>query len=136
MSSISDAMTNKATFALNLKRLRRHSSIGQQPLADACGVTLRTWGRWESMTDSAWPNSKELPLIANILHCSIDDIYSHEPDWLPSTSDERELLKVVRSSNIPALQIARVMINAMDGLLNEDRTLWLRLGRRLSKNLR
>ena len=124
----------KATFGSNLKRLRLNSPFNQKELAAMFNIDTRTWRRWES-TQNTWPPSGELPKLANTLNCSIDDLYGHDPAFLPQTRDERELLMVSRMANpnLPRRQIINAITYALGKLTPTNRKLWLELAAVLSK---
>ncbi|MEY8239994.1 MAG: helix-turn-helix transcriptional regulator [Cycloclasticus sp.] len=127
---------DKFKFSLNLKRIRRNAGIKQAPLAKLCGVSIRAWGAWESMDQPTWPPAEVLPIIAKEINCSINDLYGDTPDWLPTTTAERNLLSTIRNSRLPTNQIANSMINTLEDMLAEDRKLWTHLGARLRKNIK
>ncbi len=136
MKTPKTASPDKVDFSLNLKRIRRHANIKQAPLAKLCGVTIRTWGAWESLEQPTWPPSDKLASIAKALSCSIDDLFGTPPEWLPNSVDERELLAIVRKSRLPVRQIVMAVINTLEEMLAEDRKLWGLLGARLRKNFK
>ncbi|MEY8251359.1 MAG: helix-turn-helix transcriptional regulator [Colwellia sp.] len=127
---------DKIAFSLNLKRLRVNANIKQAQLALLCGVSIRAWGAWESMSQPTWPPADMLPRIANELQCTINDLFGGSPDWLPQTADERYLFGVIRKSKLPSHQIVHVMINALDKMTANDRRLWVTIGHRLRKNIK
>lgn len=124
----------KETFGSNLKRLRLNSQFNQKELATMFNIDTRTWRRWES-TQNTWPPAGELPKLANTLNCSIDDLYEHDPTFLPQTRDERELLMVSRMANpnLPRRQIINAITYALGKLTPANRKLWLDLATVLSK---
>ena len=70
-------MTMKMINGLQgLKGYRQRAGMTQQKLADALGVERATVAMWE--TGRSWPSAALLPKIADLLLCSIDDLY-HGP---------------------------------------------------------
>lgn len=52
---------------------RKAAGFTQEAFAEALGVTRSALAAWE--TGRAWPSAAILPLIADLLLCSIDDLY-------------------------------------------------------------
>ena len=59
-----------------LKELRRAAGLSQRELADALGVSYTAVNKWE--LGRSWPAAPMLPRLANILECSLDDLYAGE----------------------------------------------------------
>lgn len=59
---------------------RRAVGMSQQAVANALGVQRATVGMWE--TGSIWPSARVLPALADLLCCSIDELYTapEEPE--------------------------------------------------------
>ena len=53
---------------------RRAAGLTQQAVADALGVERATVGMWE--TGATWPSARVLPALADLLCCSIDELYT------------------------------------------------------------
>ena len=67
-------MTMKMLNGLQgLRHYRRRAELTQQQLADALGVERATVAMWE--TGRNWPSASLLPKMADLLLCSIDDLY-------------------------------------------------------------
>ena len=60
----------------NIKDLRVAKGLTQQQMADALGENRTTVTKWES-TD-AFPRADKLPQIADLLGCSIDQLFGRE----------------------------------------------------------
>ena len=58
----------------------RRRSLGLQaaPLAQTLGVTRSAWSQWESGV--TMPSSAYLPALAELLQCSIEDLYGEEAE--------------------------------------------------------
>lgn len=52
---------------------RADAGLTQQQIADALSVERATVGMWE--TGASWPSARVLPALADLLCCSIDDLY-------------------------------------------------------------
>ncbi len=61
---------------MKIKELRVNKKLTQEELAEAIGVTQACVAMWE--TGKALPNSDKLPKLAEVLGCSIDDLYRKE----------------------------------------------------------
>ncbi len=60
----------------NIKVLREKIGLTQVGLAEALGVTQACVAMWEN--GKALPNSDKLPKLAEVLGCTIDDLYRKE----------------------------------------------------------
>ena len=60
-----------------LKFYRSRANMTQEQLADQLGVTRAAVGMWE--IGRSWPSAALLPQMADLLLCSIDDLY-HPPE--------------------------------------------------------
>lgn len=58
---------------LRIKELREASQMSQIDLATKVGVNQTAVSQWER--GSALPSCDKLPLLANILSCTIDDLF-------------------------------------------------------------
>lgn len=58
---------------MNIKSLRTARGMTLAELARRCGVTLVAVHQWEAGT--TFPSADKLPMIANSLGCTIDDLY-------------------------------------------------------------
>lgn len=66
---------------MRIKELRESAGIRQVQFAKALGVSQPAIVKWE--TGAAYPSSDKLPLIADILGCSIDALYGRAGDSAP-----------------------------------------------------
>jgi transcriptional regulator with XRE-family HTH domain len=74
-------LTNVINFPKKLAGLaprRKQAGYTQQDMADALGVERATYAMWE--IGKNWPPARLLPSIADILVCSIDDLYKGLPE--------------------------------------------------------
>lgn len=53
---------------------RRAVGLSQQAVANALGVERATVGMWE--TGANWPSARVLPALADLLCCTIDELYT------------------------------------------------------------
>jgi Predicted transcriptional regulators len=58
---------------MKIKELRKAANLNQVMLAERMGVTQSTVSSWE--TGSAMPAASTLPKLADLLGCTIDDLY-------------------------------------------------------------
>ena len=61
-----------------LKYYRQRAGLTQAELADILGVTRAAVSLWE--TGQTWPSAALLPLMADFLLCSIDDLFQAHPE--------------------------------------------------------
>lgn len=64
---------------------RKAAGFTQEEFAEALGVTRSALAAWE--TGRAWPSAAILPQIADLLLCSIDELY-RLPDTEPGAGDD------------------------------------------------
>ena len=58
--------------------LDRQPPLTQQQVADSMGVLQSAVSNWES--EVALPRARQLPLLARVLGCSIDELFAQEPE--------------------------------------------------------
>ena len=71
-------MTRADRKMAGLAKRRKACGYTQQDMAEALGVERGTVSMWE--IGKTWPPARLLPLIADMLLCSIDDLYKTPPD--------------------------------------------------------
>ena len=60
-------------MVMRIKELRRSANLTQTQLADEMGVAQNCVSGWE--TEVALPRTRQLPDLARVLGCSIDDLF-------------------------------------------------------------
>lgn len=68
---------------VGLASRRKSAGFTQQTFADALGVDRGLIGMYE--TGRAWPRAAMLPAMADLLGCSIDDLYEVPNDSITGT---------------------------------------------------
>lgn len=63
-------------MVMQIKTIRQNAGLTQKSLANFMGVTQGIVSAWEHET--SLPRARDLPLLAQILECSIDDLYIRE----------------------------------------------------------
>ena len=63
-------------MVMNIKGLREAASLSQIQLADSMGVAQSAVSSWEAET--YLPRTRQLPLLARVLDCSIDELFVPE----------------------------------------------------------
>jgi len=63
---------------MRIKELRQMAGMTQQQVADSMGVLTSAVSNWES--EVALPRARQLPLLARVLGCSIDELFAQEPE--------------------------------------------------------
>lgn len=66
-------MDNLPKGLVGLRPRRVAAGYKQEELADQLGVTRTALSMWETL--NAWPSAAILPKLADLLLCSIDDLY-------------------------------------------------------------
>ncbi len=74
MHTLASAIVNDQVTGLrHLKTMREKRGMTRKAMADAIGAEISTYRQWEQMR--FFPNSRWLPLIAEVLECRISDLY-------------------------------------------------------------
>lgn len=60
-------------MVMRIKKLREKAGLQQKQLAESMGVLTSAVSNWES--EVALPRARQLPLLAQVLDCSIDDLF-------------------------------------------------------------
>ena len=60
-----------------LKKLRTEQGLTLEAVGMAMGVTRQCVQMWEA--GRRWPSSADLPKLAKVLGCSIDDLFAGDP---------------------------------------------------------
>jgi transcriptional regulator with XRE-family HTH domain len=63
---------------LNIRELRESAGLTQGELASELGVDRSSVTKWE--TGKSRPRTEDLPKLAEVLQCSIDDLYAASTD--------------------------------------------------------
>lgn len=64
-------------MVLKIRERRESLGLAQGPCAAAMGVSQSVLSMWE--TESALPRTRDLPLIARVLECSISELFVEDP---------------------------------------------------------
>lgn len=127
----------KTVVGRNLTRLIKQSPHTAKELAEHIGVDYRNFNRWKSTKESdPLPPTEHLPELCYLLNCTMDDLFSFDPQFLPQTQEERELLMVARNAapHLPRYQIINALSLALGKLSSKERRLWLSVGNALAKD--
>ena len=74
------------TGLVGLAPRRKRAGYTQAAFAEALGITRSLLAAWEAR-DGLWPSARWLPAMADLLGCSIDDLYEvPEEDGPPRAS--------------------------------------------------
>ena len=63
-------------YQLRLRAIRQNAGISQGELAEKIQVNQTAVSQWER--GAAYPSCDKLPLLADLLHCTIDDLFGRE----------------------------------------------------------
>ncbi len=63
---------------MRIRELRELAGMTQQQVADSMGVLQSAVSNWES--EVALPRARQLPLLARVLGCSIDELFAQDPE--------------------------------------------------------
>lgn len=77
-------------FNSNLKRIRKEKGITQEQLADKVGVSPQAVSKWEL---SSYPDPQLLPVIADFLGVTIDELFGRAPEKEMSVH-ERAMMEI------------------------------------------
>ena len=67
-------MAEKIVWLRGLAPARKRSGLTLQTVADALDVSRQAVSQWE--TGTAWPTPDRLPRLAEVLGCTIDELYT------------------------------------------------------------
>ena len=65
-------------MVMRIRELREREHMTQQQLADRMGIIRNAVSNWES--EAALPRARDLPLLARVLGCEINDLFVQEQD--------------------------------------------------------
>ena len=71
-----------------LKRLRKAKEMTQETLATKLNVDTSTVAKWE--TGKSFPRGELIPKIAEILECTIDDIFFQPDSSIVTNSEDQQ----------------------------------------------
>lgn len=61
-------------MVMQIKKLRERANMTQQQLAEAMGTTQTGVSNWEN--EVSLPRTRELPRLAQMMGCTIDELYA------------------------------------------------------------
>ncbi len=61
---------------IHIQKLRQTANLTQLQVAQKLNVTPSTVAKWE--TGSSFPRAALLPVLADLFHCTIDELYGRE----------------------------------------------------------
>lgn len=70
---------------IQIKKMRLAAGLTQAELAEGVGVTRSAVALWE--TGRKYPRGRDIPQIASLLNCTIDDLYERDS---PDKATDRE----------------------------------------------
>lgn len=65
-------------MVMRIKELREAANLQQKQVAIYMGVFQTAVSNWE--TETALPRARELPRLARVLGCSVDDLFVHDEE--------------------------------------------------------
>ena len=60
-------------MVMRIRKLRELAGLQQKQVADSMGVLASAVSNWE--TEVALPKARQLPLLAQVLNCTIDELF-------------------------------------------------------------
>jgi len=63
---------------MRIRELRERANLQQSQIAERMGVVQSAVANWEN--EIALPRARQLPLLAQVLGCSIDELYNHDEE--------------------------------------------------------
>lgn len=90
-------MAKKREF--RIREMREAAGYSQQEVADILGIRKDRYGDWERETNM--PNLKDAINMADIFHCSLDELAGRKtPEHAPTlTDDEQRLVDAYQASD-------------------------------------
>ena len=96
----------------NIKRLRKKRQLTQEQLAETVGVSAQAVSKWES---GGYPDPSLLPVIADSLGASIDELYGRAGRRLSSSEELKELRKYSELAELIADEGCMRVLHRQDG---------------------
>ena len=63
---------------MRIRELRERANLQQSQVAEQMGVVQSAVANWEN--EIALPRARQLPRLAQVLGCSIDELYTHDEE--------------------------------------------------------
>lgn len=63
---------------IHIQKLRQAANLTQLQVSEKLNVTPSTVAKWE--TGSSFPRASLLPTLADLFHCTIDELYGREKE--------------------------------------------------------
>ena len=120
----------KETFDLRLQNLRKMHNFTQEDIANKVNVTPQAVSKWEN--DLAEPDLQTLPLLANILNVSVDELLGITQTVTqlvePVTNFKNYVLKITVDSADGDKVRVNLPLAFISACLDEDKKIPLNLG--------
>ena len=120
----------KETFGLRLQNLRKMHNFTQEDIANKVNVTPQAVSKWEN--DLAEPDLQTLPLLANILNVSVDELLGITQTVTqlvePVTNFKNYVLKITVDSADGDKVRVNLPLAFISACLDEDKKIPLNLG--------
>ena len=97
----------------NIRQLRRKRQLTQEQLADMVGVSAQAVSKWES---GGYPDPSLLPVIADSLGASIDELYGRETVRKYSSKKLGELKRFSELAELIADPECMRILHCLDGI--------------------
>ena len=109
-----DDTMKKNTFGKTVAKLRREQGITQQELADQMGVTDKAVSKWER--DLSMPDTASLPLLAQTLGTTVDQLMNGAGDTAPAAPEKEDLPALICRAVGLAMGVAVVALSVLKQL--------------------
>lgn len=116
----------KKTLGMLISETRKQKGMTQLELAEKMGVTDKAVSKWER--DLSCPDVGSLPLLAEILGLSLDELLRGQNEKQSAGNSVGELLDTILKALALALGVAVVVLSVLDAIMPQQGVPLLGLG--------
>lgn len=104
----------KKTLGMLISETRKQKGMTQLELAEKMGVTDKAVSKWER--DLSCPDVSSLPLLAEILGLTLDELLRGQNEKQPAGNSVGELFDTILKALALAMGVAVAVLSALDAL--------------------
>lgn len=116
----------KKTLGMAIAELRKEQGMTQLELAEKMGVTDKAVSKWER--DLSCPDINSLPILAELLQVSVDELMQIKKGASAPQSRPREIVNTALKAVALAMGVAVVVLSLLNSLEVESGMVLLGLG--------